>query len=172
MAVEEGPADRSPDDRWAEAMLEDRGIQGVRVLQGLLSLATRYPDEALEEACQTALSYQAFRLRTLRELLKRKAPLQKEFEFTQEHPIIRPLADYQDFVASGDRQQRGFADERFEGMTPVSKASPARPRQRPPRTSIPQGPGYTLARPSVLDIPCRVAPQQSPTPFLRTLPVY
>ena len=53
---------------WAQAMLKTRGIEGVRVLQGLLSLSTRHPCEAIDEACGTALSYGAFRLQTLRQL--------------------------------------------------------------------------------------------------------
>jgi len=80
--------------RWAEAMLAERGIQGVRVLVGLLSLSRRYPSEQLEKACETAWTHQAWRLRTLRELLKRHAAGQETFTFMQEHPIIRPLADY------------------------------------------------------------------------------
>ena len=32
-------------------MLKTRGIEGVRVLQGLLALSTRHPCEAMEEAC-------------------------------------------------------------------------------------------------------------------------
>jgi hypothetical protein len=79
---------------WAEAMLQARGIEGVRVLQGLLSLGKRYPAEALEQACRTALSYRAFRLRTLRQLLKHGGAPQQPLPFLDEHPIIRPLADY------------------------------------------------------------------------------
>jgi hypothetical protein len=37
--------------RWGEAVLRARGIEGVRVLQGLLSLAKGYPGAALEKAC-------------------------------------------------------------------------------------------------------------------------
>jgi transposase len=98
--------------RWAEVMLENRGIAGVRVLQGLLSLANRHPRDALEEACQTAFSHRAFRLRVLRQLLKRQAAKQKQFDFVDEHPIIRPLADYTAFVASAIKRNaaspRGF----------------------------------------------------------------
>ena len=98
--------------RWAEAMLENRGIDGVRVLQGLVSLANGYPSDALEEACETAFTHRAFRLRILRQLLKRQADRQKQFDFVDEHPIIRPLADYTAFVASAIRKNaaspRGF----------------------------------------------------------------
>ena len=57
---------------WSEAMLAARGIEGVRVLQGLLTLSKTQPYAALDEACGTALSYGAFRLKTLRALIKQR----------------------------------------------------------------------------------------------------
>ena len=85
--------------RWAEALLAERGIEGVRVLQGLLSLGKRQPRETLEKACEIAVSYGAFRLRTIRALLKRhEAPTQQQFEFMAEHPLIRGLSEYAQLV--------------------------------------------------------------------------
>lgn len=84
--------------RWAEAMLQARGVEGVRVLQGLLGLAKRYRAEQLEAACDTARSYGAYRLRTVRQLIDRDVPKQQEFAFTDEHPLIRPLSEYAQFV--------------------------------------------------------------------------
>ncbi len=75
-------------------MTQVRGVEGVRVLVGLKALAGKHSIEALEQACETALTYDAFRLRTIRNLLKRSADKQQSFEFLEEHPIIRPLADY------------------------------------------------------------------------------
>jgi transposase len=80
--------------QWAEATTQARGVEGVRVLVGLKNLAGKHDSEALEEACRVALSHGAYRLRTVRELLKRKGQEQHQFEFLQEHPIIRPLSDY------------------------------------------------------------------------------
>jgi len=79
---------------WSRAMVQARGVEGVRVLVGLKALAHKHPSAALEQACQTALTYGAYRLRTIRQLLKRQASPQKEFDFIQEHPVIRPLSDY------------------------------------------------------------------------------
>jgi transposase len=73
--------------QWAEAMTQARGVEGVRVLVGLKNLAGKHPSEALEEACRVALSHGAYRLRTVRQA-------QQQFEFLEEHPIIRPLSDY------------------------------------------------------------------------------
>jgi hypothetical protein len=83
---------------WAEAMLQARGIEGVRVLQGLLTLAKTNSCEALNEACRVALSYSAFRLQTLRELLKRRGVPQQLLPFLDEHPLIRPLSEYGGWV--------------------------------------------------------------------------
>jgi len=85
---------------WAESMLKTRGIEGLRVLQGLLALANRHTGSELDQACQTALSYGVFRLRTLRQLLKRRGPTQEPLPFLDEHPIIRPLSDYGHWVRS------------------------------------------------------------------------
>lgn len=84
--------------RWAEQVLGQRGVQGVRVLQGLVSLAGRHGDQQIEQACETALTHGAYRLRTIRELIRRQGPKQEQFEFIEEHPIIRSLSDYGDLV--------------------------------------------------------------------------
>ena len=84
--------------RWAAAMLEQRGIPGLRVLMGLVSLTNRHTDVAIDQACRVAQSHGAYRLRVIRELLKRQAPEQEQFEFIQEHPLIRSLADYAQLV--------------------------------------------------------------------------
>jgi len=92
-------------ERWAEAMLEDRGVAGVRVLVGLRSLAGRYDSERIEGACQIALTHEAFHLRTIRELIKRGGDRQTEFEFLQEHEIIRDLSDYGRLVRAAQSAQ-------------------------------------------------------------------
>lgn len=84
--------------RWGEEMLKERGIQGVRVLMGLLSLSKRHADDVIETACQTASTHGAYRLRIIRELIKRQAPKQKQFEFIDTHPIIRSLSEYGEWV--------------------------------------------------------------------------
>jgi transposase len=80
--------------KWSHAMTNARGVAAVRVLLGLKSLTHDHSDQAIEKACESALSYGAYRLQTIRQLLKRYGPEQKEFEFLEEHPIIRPLKDY------------------------------------------------------------------------------
>ncbi|MDH5679621.1 MAG: IS21 family transposase [Nitrospinota bacterium] len=80
--------------QWARAMLDQRGIEGVRVLQGFVGLAKKHPSYAINHASRVALDSNMFRLRPLRELIKRTTR-QAEIEFAEEHEIIRPLAEYQ-----------------------------------------------------------------------------
>jgi transposase len=101
---------------WAQAMLTARGIEGTRVLQGLLSLAKRHPAAALERACHTALSHGAFRLRILRHLLQRQAAPQEPLPFLEEHPLIRPLDHYAEVLAAALERtdaSRAAAPQRF-----------------------------------------------------------
>lgn len=77
--------------QWAQTVLDQRGVQGVRVLQGLLAMTGKHPADDLESACALALSHGAFRLRALRTLMKRP---QRQAEFVQTHPLIRPMDFY------------------------------------------------------------------------------
>lgn len=90
---------------WAQAMLHARGIEGTRVLQGLLALARKHSPQSLEYACKTALAHGVYRLRALRQLLKHHAPAQEPLPFLEEHPIIRPLDDYAALIAQAIHRQ-------------------------------------------------------------------
>jgi transposase len=80
--------------QWAEATTQARGVEAVRVLVGLKHLAGKHPSDDLEEACRVALTHGAYRLRVVRQLLARRGQEQRQFEFLESHPIIRPLSDY------------------------------------------------------------------------------
>jgi transposase len=107
--------------RWAEAMLAHRGIQGIRVLVGLLSLTHRHSHESIEKACEIALSHGVFRLRVIRELIKRSGPKQKQFEFIDTHPIIRGLADYSRVVRTSIASSPTVEDTLFRNRQPERK---------------------------------------------------
>ena len=89
------------------SMLQNRGIEGVRVLLGLMSLTNKHSRRVIEQACQVAQGHGAYHLRSLRQLLEQQNPpaLQRNFEFVQEHPIIRDLGDYGRFVRQAITQQ-------------------------------------------------------------------
>lgn len=95
--------------RWAEAMMQARGIEGVRVLQGLLSLADKHPHPQVNQACGIALEHGAWRLRTLRRLVQRDLTLaDHQQDLLDEHPIIRSLADYGQLVHTSFLQPSTF----------------------------------------------------------------
>ncbi|REJ90862.1 MAG: hypothetical protein DWQ34_16235 [Planctomycetota bacterium] len=92
---------------WSESVIQSRGVEGVRVLVGLKALAGKHRSTDLERACETALTYGANRLKSIRNLLKRPAQQeQQSFDFLDEHPIIRPLSDYSLTSLSEFRKER------------------------------------------------------------------
>jgi transposase len=109
---------------WADAMLTARGIEGTRVLLGLIALTKRHSSEVLEQACQTALSHGEFRLRALRRLIVRQPQLvQAALPFLEEHPLIRPLDDYAQIVASALARKEPARKESAE--SPETRAAAA-----------------------------------------------
>jgi transposase len=84
--------------QWANQMIKVRGIEGVRVLQGFLSLSKKHSAEVINQASQTALKAGCFRLRPLRQLCQRRAQELEQLCFNDDHPIIRPLAEYQKLI--------------------------------------------------------------------------
>ena len=78
---------------WAEAMIQQRGPIGTRVLHGLLALAQKHPVKALEQAAQKALHHGTWRLKDLRLLMEQTQPM-PQLDFLETHPLIRPLNEY------------------------------------------------------------------------------
>ena len=165
--------------QWAEAMIIVRGIEGTRVLLGLLALTKKYPSESLEKACEIALSHGAFRLRTIRQLLKRPGFKQEPLPFLDEHPIIRPLKDYAQIVAQalerngrkGPAAPEGFLrhnwakaiDEQAQqkGLNPPSASSGPMQELLPPRSGYPL-PGCTSAEPGSVSPDDSILPPSLP----------
>jgi transposase len=85
-------------DQWAQTMLQTRGIPGIRVLVGLLNMASDYTYSSIDDACEIALSHHAFRLKTIRTIIKQGGNKQQQMEFIDEHPIIRDMSNYGEFV--------------------------------------------------------------------------
>jgi transposase len=100
--------------QWAQTMLQSRGVEGVRVLQGLLSLASRYSAGAIDQACQVAVSHQSYRLRAVRELLAHRGTVQESLPLLEAHPLIRPPEEYATLVRQA-----------FHGTTATAADHPA-----------------------------------------------
>jgi transposase len=89
--------------RWAEAAITERGVQGMRTIQGLLALRRKFADAAVEAACDTAWRSRGFSYRSVKNLLKQDAAgrvgaKQQTLGFIETHPVIRPLDEYGAFV--------------------------------------------------------------------------
>ena len=137
--------------QWAEAMLTARGIEGTRVLQGLLSLTKKHSSDTLEKACETAHSHGCFRLRTIRQLVQRETAKQQPLSFLDEHPLIRPLDNYGAIVARAiqrrpDRPSVGEGFERHDRTKAkgLTAPSPPGPAHRNAADLLPPGSGYPL----------------------------
>lgn len=87
----------SPALSWAQEMIERRGIEGVRVLQGLSFLASRHSATEINRACSIAGSKGAFHLKSIRNLIAQDHH-QGKLEWIKTHPVIRPMEEYSQFV--------------------------------------------------------------------------
>jgi transposase len=107
--------------RWAQTMLQERGIEGVRVLQGLLAMTRKYSADSLERASARALSHGAFRLRSLRALMQTRTQ-QEQFEFAEAHPLIRPMDFYGRYIQVSFRKEdrAGNRDDEFVALQATS----------------------------------------------------
>ena len=90
-----------PCGQWSQAVLEHKGPLGLRSIMGLVSLAENNAFKNLNDACASALSRGAWRLRDVRALLdQRQREFQTHLAFAQSHPLIRNLAEYGLFIKS------------------------------------------------------------------------
>jgi transposase len=113
-------------ETWAKAMLQERGIAGVRPLLGFLGLAKRHPVPVLEDACAIAHRHGAYRLKNVRRLAEnyaeRHAAAAAAAELLDEHPLIRPLSEYGD-LAHVSWDERGNTAPSLNSITPKASAS-------------------------------------------------
>ena len=78
---------------WVLAMHEHRGIESIRVMQGLLGLARKTSNEQIELAAAKALQRAGWRLGDVRSALAEPANL-VQVDFLQTHPLIGDMEAY------------------------------------------------------------------------------
>ncbi len=89
----------APCGQWSQGVLDQKGPLGLRSIMGLISLADHHSFKTLNDACASALSRGAWRLRDVRALLEqRQREVQTHLPFAQSHPLIRNLAEYGLFI--------------------------------------------------------------------------
>lgn len=89
--------------QWAASVLEKRGAEALRSVMGLCALGRHHRSAHIDAACAKALAAGAdtpLRLKDLRRLLRAgsSAPSQTLMPFLDEHPVIRSLEHYGQFV--------------------------------------------------------------------------
>ncbi|MBM3965377.1 MAG: IS21 family transposase [Planctomycetes bacterium] len=85
--------------RWAELLIEERGVQAARSLQGLLSLSKKFSCDDMNRACDLAWRSKATNYRAIKRILENRcADSQLTLDFIEEHPIIRPVSEYGQFI--------------------------------------------------------------------------
>ncbi len=78
---------------WADGFFAQRGVYGLRALQGLASLAKKHPAAALESAAARAVQRGVWRLRDLQRLLTGGEQV-VQLDFLETHPLIRAMDAY------------------------------------------------------------------------------
>ena len=89
----------APCAQWSQGVLQSKGPLGLRSIMGLIRLTEDYSFKTVNDACASALSRGAWRLRDVRALLEqRQREVQTHLSFAQSHPLIRNLAEYGLFI--------------------------------------------------------------------------
>jgi transposase len=83
--------------QWSAAIVQQRGIEAMRSLMGLVSLSDQHSFRVLNQACDRAVAKGAWRLRDVRALLQ-SSEVQTQLAFAQHHPLIRELSEYGVFI--------------------------------------------------------------------------
>jgi transposase len=115
--------------RWAHRALEQRGAEAIRSIMGLCQLAEKRRATDVNAACAKAMDATAGlpAFRTIKQMLEAgsQAPAQIQMELREVDPIIRPLADYADFIRGKDPDSDFFHPETTTLTEPqtTSKAS-------------------------------------------------
>jgi hypothetical protein len=78
---------------WVVAVQQHRPLESIRVMQGVLALARKVPPSDVDRAAGKALQRAGWTLGDLRRALAEPANV-VQFEFLQEHPLIRDMAAY------------------------------------------------------------------------------
>lgn len=83
--------------QWAQELANQRGIDGIRSLMGLVHLIDRHSFAAINQACAKASAKGTWRLRDVKALLDSRET-QAQLQFEEHHPLIRNLSEYGLFV--------------------------------------------------------------------------
>jgi transposase len=83
--------------QWAQGAFDTRGVQALRSIMGLCDLIKQHSASAINNACAKALKAGTYRFKDLRRLIGQQTE-QTVFAFADNHPLIRDLTVYSNFI--------------------------------------------------------------------------
>jgi transposase len=87
-------------ERWSRLVFEQRGPQALRAIMALCQLSTKHHAGAIDRVCARACAEGLWRFKDLRRLLENPpSAMQSPLPFAEEHPLIRNLQSYAQFIA-------------------------------------------------------------------------
>jgi len=84
--------------QWAQAAFDLRGAQSLRSIMGLCGLIKNHSATAINGACAKALKAGTYRFKDIRRLVGEQSE-QSVFAFADNHPLIRDLSAYSNFIS-------------------------------------------------------------------------
>jgi hypothetical protein len=116
-------------------MFDTEGRVGQRAMWGIVGLSRKYPARLVEQACAHAISSRIYRYKHVRATVERlfeqaleqvEAAPQLALPLTQDHPLIRPAAEYGELFSRAVRHAAGNNGLRIEDSDDVATAIRAR----------------------------------------------
>ncbi len=83
--------------QWAQGAFETRGAESLRSIMGVCGLIKQHSATTINNACSKALKAGTYRFKDLRRLIGQQGE-QKFFGFADNHPLIRDLTVYSNFI--------------------------------------------------------------------------
>ena len=79
---------------WGEITLQNRGIEAIRVMQGLVQLQKKYTKEQLNKAAVEAVRSECYYLKDFKDLIDLDS-VQPELDLNEVHPLMRKMSSYE-----------------------------------------------------------------------------
>ena len=83
--------------QWAQGAFDLRGAEALRSIMGLCGLIKNHSAGVINSACSKALKAGTYRFKDLRRLIGEQSE-QQVFSFADDHPLIRDLTVYSNFI--------------------------------------------------------------------------
>lgn len=129
--------------KWAQDAVDARGPEALRSIMGLCDLVKKHTASSLDAACHKALAAGTRRLRDIRTLIG-QAQEQPRFAFAENHPLIRDLTTYSEFISNHyanhpnhHHHEPATSDPQTTSTEPETLGTAEQSQHAPPGSRIP-----------------------------------